>query len=172
MTVAPRIEGVVVAHAQADVLVVARQRRVGAVDLIQRVHQLIVDIRHRAEARSGDLEAARLAGRIAVGVQCDKGVGLIARRYRRGEHVDLDARALEQCRRALGNVEVDLPFLLAAADGAALQPTQLGRNVLVQPVAGLQADAALAWWVVERRGRQRCSERAEEILRTRRPRRG
>jgi len=63
-----------------------------------------------------------LAGRIAVGVQRDERVGLIVGRHRGGQQVDLDAAALEQGGSASGNVQIHLPFLLAAADGAGLQP--------------------------------------------------
>src|SRR5207245_7855698 len=57
----------------------------------------------------------------------------------------------------------------AAADGATLEPTQLGRDLIGQPVAGLEPDAAGTGRIVQRRGREGRTEGAEKVLRTRRP---
>ena len=148
VTVAPRIERVVIPHAQTDVLVVARQLGVGGVDLIDSVNQLIVDRGNRAEPRACDLEAARVATGIPVSVDGDEGIRLIAWRDRGGQHVDLDAAGLEQPSGALGNVQVDLPLLFATADRAALQPAKLRGHLIVLPMASLEPDPFRPWRVV------------------------
>ena len=172
VAVAPRIEGVVVAHPQADVVVVARQLRVGGVDLIQGVHQPIVDVGQRAEAGPGDFEAVAKAVGVAVGVQGDERVGAIGGRHRRRQHVDVDAAGLEQRRCALGDVEIDLPLLLAAADAPPCRRPSSGGTSSVSQWPACRPTWRTPGRVVQRGGRQRLAERAEEVLRARRARGG
>src|ERR1700682_497916 len=98
-------------------------------------------------------------------MQGDERVGAVAGWHGRGQHVDLDPGGLQQHGGAASDVQVDLPFLLAAADSATLEPTQLGRDLLGEPVAGLESDAALPGRVIQRRGRKWRTERAEKVLR-------
>ena len=152
-------------------LIIPGQLGFDAVRLVECRDQPVVDVGQRAEAGPGDLEPARLASRVAVSVQREKQVGAVARRHRRRQHVDLDAAGLQQGGRALSDIEIDLPLLLAAPDRASLQTTQLGWHLVVLPVASLQPDAPRTGWIVERRWRKRRTEGAEEVLRPRRARR-